>query len=280
MIRINSLQDAKSVAETYWNNQVLQWKGGNEEANALASIIYNKLIFLGVPRNDLSNYTELLDIFMNWLIGNYVQVSNSERIQHGGIDPSKGFYLVGEPGTGKTTFMDAVSLALIEYSETAYGNNICFFSHYKKNNKIQQSVKFRPLKVRANSITRAFRIGGDIGKIVDNKPIGGTDRYSVIGKNEDDTPHINFDGDLERPEEKRYPILYVDDFRWGSTNNNTSSFGNSVDILTEVIKNRYDKNLLTFITSNTTQSDIDSATKDRMKSMFNVIVLKGNSFRK
>lgn len=277
MIRINSLQAAPAVAETYWNNQVLQWKGSNEDANVLVTIICNKLIFLGVPQSELHNYTELIDIFMNWLIGNSTLAKDSDRLQYGDIDPRKGFYFIGQPGTGKTTFLDAVSLALIEYSETASGNNICFYSHYS--NKNQNLVKFRPLKVRANSITRAFRIGGDMGKQTDNKIIGGIDRYSVIGKNEDDNPHIKFEGDIERPEEKRYPVLYIDDFRWGSTNNNTSSFGNSVDVLTEVIKNRYDRNLLTFITSNTAPADIDEATRDRMTAMFNVVVFKGDSFR-
>jgi len=277
MIRINSLQAAKETAETYWNNQVLQWSGDNSSADVLARIIYSKLNFLGVPASDLSNYTELIDIFMNWLMGNLKKGNDNDKFQYGDINPNKGFYLIGEPGAGKTTFLDAVSLALIEYSESSECNNITFYSHYSSKNKNQ--VKFRPLKVRANSITRSFRIGGDMGKIVDNKLIGGIDRYSILGKNEDDTAHIKFEGDIELPNEKRYPVLYVDDFRWGSTNNNTSSFGNSVDVLTEIIKNRYDRNLLTFITSNSAPSDIESATKDRMKAMFNVIIFKGGSFR-
>lgn len=275
MIRLDSTKDCATIAQKYWNKQVLQFTGTKEDSTRLCQLIFDKLVYLGVPQDDLNNYTILANVFVGWISGTNYSEYSDDKIEFEEIRSDKGFYLIGTPGTGKTTFLDACCLALNEF--TKENRSLTFYSHFS--NKNTNKVRFIPLKVRANSITRAFRIGGDIGRLENNKIIGGIDRYSKIGVNENDK-FRDYEADIETPNEDRYPVLYIDDFRWGGTTANSSSFGNQVDVLTEVIKNRYDRDLMTFITSNSAPSEIDDATKDRMKAMFNVILFKGDSNRK
>lgn len=275
MIRLDSTKDCATIAQKYWNKQVLQFTGTKEDSTRLCQLIFDKLVYLGVPQDEVNNYTMLANVFVGWISGNNYSGYSDDKIEFEEIRNDKGFYLIGTPGTGKTTFLDACCLALNEFTKET--RSLIFYSHFSKSNT--NRVRFIPLKVRANSITRAFRIGGDTGRFENNKIIGGIDRYSKIGVNENDK-FRDYEGDIETPNEDRYPVLYIDDFRWGGTTANSSSFGNYVDVLTEVIKNRYDRDLLTFITSNSAPNEIDDATKDRMKAMFNVVLFKGDSNRK
>lgn len=82
---------------------------------------------------------------------------------------------------------------------------------------------------------------------------------------------------------KFFPFLVIDDYGELQTLGLQKSYGNSIDVMNLIIKNRYDNQLLTCITSNT---DIDEnetqALKDRFDAYFNFVDFDGfvrESFR-
>jgi DNA replication protein DnaC len=80
--------------------------------------------------------------------------------------------------------------------------------------------------------------------------------------------------------------VYFDDL--GLEEVNVKMFGNSANVMSEILIDRYDsfktKGVLTYASSNLTPSQFEDVygarMRDRMKEMFNLITVKGESFRK
>ena len=286
-------ESASEYSRRYYHQQVMigfDWFQPKEKTEAeishLVELIFGKLFFLGVPSNDLENYRSLIYCFINWLAGYeaYPILGDDEYTnQLRNIDSHKGFYLYGSTGVGKTTFLDAVSLACDQFNNEKNHSPLLIYNH-----GIACS-RFCPIKVRANQITRSFAIGGYIGLYGSNGQCmdGGIDPFFAVratGGKETCTSIASYDtGSIcqVQPKNGCYPALYIDDFAWGQTAANTKNFGNSINVLEEVIKNRYDEDLLTFCTSNVKPTELTDATKDRMKAQFNVICFdRVESFRK
>lgn len=257
-----------------------------QDVTTLGSIIYDKLRFLGVPDEDIDkNYGNIIAMFMNWLIGfnsiAYDEKKDSKEVidMYKNISFNKGFYLYGNSGIGKTTFLDAISLAVSEFNNTQHP--ILIYNH-------RTPTFFCPIKVRANQITRNYSIGGYMGVVKENKIVcGGIDQFFDVkpnyGRKYADRVNIYDSGTISQVNSDYgcYPCLYIDDFSWGHTQGNTNNFGNSINVIEEVIKNRYDENMLTFATSNVMVNDMSDATADRLSAQFNVIVFdRSASFRK
>jgi DNA replication protein DnaC len=77
-------------------------------------------------------------------------------------------------------------------------------------------------------------------------------------------------------------VLCLDDL--GSESQYANRFGNKVDVISFIISERYQKQLLTLATSNfplaTLEEKYDDRTMSRMYGMFNFITMKGPDFRK
>lgn len=283
----------KEYARLYSNEQVFFGLAPEIRCNlqqdiaTLGNLIYDKLRFLGVPDEDIDkNYGNLTAMFMNWLIGfnsiAYDEKKDSQEAitMYANISFNKGFYFYGNSGIGKTTFLDAVSLAISEFNNNTQ-EPILIYNH-------RTPTFFCPVKVRANQITRNYSIGGYMGIVKENKIVcGGIDQFFDVkpnyGRKYADRVNIGESGTISQvnAEYGCYPCLYIDDFSWGHTQGNTNSFGNSINVIEEVVKNRYDENMLTFATSNVMVSDMSDATMDRLASQFNVIIFDRNtSFRK
>jgi len=76
--------------------------------------------------------------------------------------------------------------------------------------------------------------------------------------------------------------LCIDDL--GTENMNANHYGTKLNVIEEIIEERYRKNLLTHLTSNLTEEDLHEAYGDRvysrLKSMVNYHNLTGQDFRK
>lgn len=80
--------------------------------------------------------------------------------------------------------------------------------------------------------------------------------------------------------------VYFDDL--GLEEVNVKMFGNSANVMSEILIDRYDsfktKGVLTYASSNLTPSQFEKVygarMRDRMKEMFNLITVKGKSFRR
>lgn len=290
----------KEYVKAYANEQVFfglapEIRGDNfqQDVSTLGKLIEDKLRLFGVPDEDIyKNYGNLITMFLNWMIGfnsiAYDENKDSQEVINSYINISfnKGFYLYGNSGIGKTTFLDAISLAISEFNNDTQKPNstqtpIFIYNH-------RTSVLFCPIKVRANQITRNYSIGGYMGIIKDNRIVcGGIDQFFDIkpnyGRKYANTVDIVNSGTISQVNSDYgcYPCLYIDDFSWGHTQSNTNNFGNSINVIEEVIKNRYDENMLTFATSNVMVNNMSDATADRLASQFNVIIFDRNtSFRK
>lgn len=291
--RNNKVVDSTSLGEyvkIYSHDQILIGlepslrKDVQKDINILSDLIDKHLVNLGVPQEDLyKNYTNIKRMFFNWLIG-YNSIAYDNKIddatlidQYINISFNKGFYLYGNSGVGKTTFLDAVSLALDEFNKT--NDKILIYSHREKKN-------FCNIKVRANQITRAYSIGGYIGVIMEGKIVdGGIDKFfqTIADKGRESADYIKSYNSVSQVDSSIgcYPCLYIDDFQWAHTASNTTNFGNAINVIEEVIKNRYDENMVTFATSNVKPQDMTDATKDRLRAQFNVIIFdRCESFRK
>lgn len=88
--------------------------------------------------------------------------------------------------------------------------------------------------------------------------------------------------DVEKLDKYSKGILYIDDI--GKEPNTVSNYGNKINPLETLLTARYENNALTFASGNKKlESFIEhygGSVIDRMKSMFNVIYLKGESKRK
>lgn len=279
-------------AKVYSHDQILIGlepslrKNTQEDINKLTELIRYYLGVLGVPDEDIdTNYYNITCMFFNWLVGRKVFAYDATTDDQAIIDIyesisyNKGFYFYGNSGVGKTTFLDAVSLALNDFNKS--NDPIKFYSH-------EELMSFCPIKVRANQMTRNYSIGGYVGVIEEGHvKYGGIDQFFQLKPNLGRIAMCSFNmsesKSIAQVHEKIgcYPCLYIDDFQWGQTAHNTSSYGNPINVIEEVIKNRYDENMLTFATSNVRPQDMTDATKDRLRAQFNLIIFdRCESFRK
>ena len=91
---------------------------------------------------------------------------------------------------------------------------------------------------------------------------------------------------LNRYGKESESTIYFDDL--GLEEVNAKMFGNSANVMGEILLDRYEsfkrKRVLTFASSNLTATQFEEVygarMRDRMKEMFNVIKVEGNSFRK
>lgn len=76
--------------------------------------------------------------------------------------------------------------------------------------------------------------------------------------------------------------LIIDDL--GSEDIETKHYGNDKNVIEEILSRRYDRNLMTMVTTNITTKQVESFYKvriyDRVREMFNIIEFVGESHRK
>lgn len=81
---------------------------------------------------------------------------------------------------------------------------------------------------------------------------------------------------------KKYPMLYIDEV--GREQTQVSNFGNKINPFVEVLEYRYDKQLLTILTSNLTGQEFKEIygeyISERIQEMFDKIAFKNQSYRK
>lgn len=171
-------------------------------------------------------FTSQYIAIINWLAGIPCICDNRQ------ILPSRGLWLAGNPGTGKSTLMRAIQ----RYSAT--------YEDYRSSN-LPRIMIWR----HAKDIVSAFSSEGT----------------AALDKLSHD-----------------YETLIIDDL--GSEDTATMHFGNSKNVLEEVLSRRYDHNLMTMVTTNMTMDQIKSMYKvriyDRVREMFNLIYFQGVSHRK
>lgn len=81
---------------------------------------------------------------------------------------------------------------------------------------------------------------------------------------------------------EEFKTLIIDDL--GSEDMETMHFGNNKNVMEEILSRRYDRNLMTMVTTNFTMEQVRKHYKDRIydrvREMFNVISFIGESHRK
>lgn len=242
---------------------------------------------IGDMNADVSAYTPLLAMFCNW--ANQYEIFEELNIpeQLRGMDPSKGFYIYGTPGNGKTTLMRAFALTMnqlnrnpcipAQYCRTEMPYNPMFpmYNHGRV-------TGFNPVMVNASNIVSGYMSEGvdAIRPYSDIKDTmrPGDDRIDAVLTQNDKSMY--YGGTSES-----FPALIIDDFGWDGNEDAYKHYGADWLVLTSVVKNRYDNDLVTFITSNFNplSCEIDEAVIDRFRHMFNVVDMDsviGESFRK
>lgn len=286
-----SCYEVQNLKQMFQVKDVVTYENPMELSRKFSEVFYNKLVLLGVPENEVSNYDALLCGFLKWVFEDtYITPSLNENASDADInfynylmelDPSKGFYLYGNTGVGKTTFLDAITLAL---AETRL---------FKFNSHSVREIDFCPIKVSAGEILRIHQSYGYEGKRDYGSFKPGINTLMSPGDpyNEFHEPCTRYDnmktfGQLPIMDRfgslyTCYPVLYIDDFMWGNTGEQSSYFGNKTNVLEEIVKTRCDNDLITFITSNVKPGSMSDATIDRMRENFNVICFdRTESFRK
>jgi hypothetical protein len=155
------------------------------------------------------------------------------------LNPNKGIYLAGTVGTGKTTLMK-------------------LFSSWKLSQKF--------LFVSCRDIQREFASGG----------FACLEKYSKKSYKYKNGSHHPANGHI---------IYCFDDF---GSEGRSKFYGNDVSVMEEIIQDRYneysDRGLITHVTSNLKDGQLIQdiygvRVRDRIREMFNIVLLNGNSFR-
>lgn len=218
-----------------------------ERAEKFKKRIIKNIVAVGVPEDDaVKNYSELCDIFAAWMQGKTTEYDENKfkRLKFSSISPNKGFYIIGDKGTGKTTFMDAFRSAVRKYVDQ--------FDY-------QGFQKASGIDIRNEYATYGLRKSGYEGFE------GGSEKYIKP---------------MHKETGREWEVLYIDDFLYEGESLSTSHYGNSAMVLEDVIKTRMDKGLLTFITSNFEPEEFSEPVLDRMKESLNLIVINSKeSFR-
>lgn len=209
------------------------------------------------------------------------------------INPHKGIYMLGDTGCGKTSLMKAFIMALAVWQSSRITidgfmhSNLHFYSHQTKS-------YFIPVMVTASEIISRFQEEGE--KMFDAFDSVKTyeSAYEVTSyegmeevKRLYESPSTEicyrqlFDNPTKTfPKKDRYPVLCIDDLGYGTTSDSQQRYGNTFNPLDEIIKRRYDRKLITFVTSNVPLKEVCSKqTIDRCKETFNVLVFDNESFR-
>ena len=286
-----SLNDVQSLKQMFQVKNINSSENRIEQSMKFAEVFYKKLVLLGVPENEVSNYSSLLCGFLKWVYeDDCITLTFDEKASESevsfyqyvmNLDPSKGLYLYGNTGVGKTTFLDAITLSLAET------RLFKFYSHSVR------EIDFCPIKVSAEEILRIYKDYGYEGKREINSFRPGINTLMSPGDpynslHEPCTRYDNMKTFGRLPVMDRfgllytcYPVLYIDDFMWGNTSEQSSHYGHRTNVLEEIVKTRCDNDMITFITSNVKPDSMSDATIDRMRENFNVICFdRTESFRK
>lgn len=170
-------------------------------------------------------YNEQYNAILNWILG--IPCRCHGRLIH----PSRGLWLAGNLGTGKSTLMIAVKR----------------FCHIYRDSRSPNLPRHMVWK-HAKDIVCEYEEGG----------ANALKELSLL-------PH---------------PLI-IDDL--GTENMSAMRYGNSRNTVEEVLSRRYDRQLMTMVTTNFTMEDVRSAYRDRIydriREAFSVIYFLGDSHR-
>lgn len=170
---------------------------------------------------------------------------------------SRGFMLRGSIGSGKTILAKIFKKTIDEFSFFCLHNEhgYCFRELVKSHPDSDRKLKTFEIK-SSNEIAEAYS----------------RDSFEIF--------YDNYEGKTHLKHLATIPLL-IDDI---GSEPIYSHYGNSANIIAELLIRRYDRGRLTFATSNLTVSDLEKLygprVFDRMREMFNDITLQGESRRK